>query len=273
MNLHFRLQGTLLEPQEAAALLTAANKGANTIPEIDLDKVINIDKLDSASLFKMSVETNNKDLASLAWKISVAQQDTTGKKPTFKKTPTRVKKYESTPQQTIEELIEHIASSTSYPCVGMAMLLQMTNENSSTTIRKTAVHYVNKIWEDGLLIKRPHNQGTSKFFRGFKPTGDGWVPLILQPGIVRKDTFHVSPIYIALREGLLLGVREGIFEQSSVISWGASQNKESNTKPGVSKMSRVFYNITKTNKGSEMYSKWGDIDEYIKKAFAYHVSP
>lgn len=272
MNLHFRLQGTLLEPQEAAALLTAANKDSNEVPEIDLDKVINIGKLDSASLFKMSVETNNKDLASLAWKISVAQQDT-DKKPVYKKAPTRVKKYETKAQRSVEELIEGVVSSMSYPCVGAAMLLQMTNENSSTTIRKTAVHYVNKMWEEGSLIKRPHNSGKSKFFRGFKPTGDGWVPVILQPGITRKDTFHVSPIYIALREGLVMGVHEGLFEQSSVISWGASQNKESNTKPGVSKMSRVFYNITKTSKGSEMHSKWGDIDEYIKKAFAYHVNP
>jgi hypothetical protein len=265
MNFHFRLQGALIEPQEAFALLNATSSNSLKVPEIDLDKVIDIKNINSDSLFKMSVETNNSDLAALAWKVSVAQRNK--KSVGVEETSAVVKKINhSIQQRSIEQIIEHIASANSYSRIGAAMLLQTASENKKTTIRKTAIHYVNKMWGN-LNIPRG-----SKLFMGFEHSAEGLTPVIQTADIPRKETFHISPIYISLREGLLFCVKEGLLEQIQAYSVGTTSSGTKTNYPGVDKMRRVFYSISATSKGKQLCSEWGDIENYIEKAFAYHVN-
>lgn len=265
MNFQFCLQGVPLESSEASALIDAAHKGRKYPISIELTNLIDFGKVDSKRLFDLAVETNNKELASVAWKVSVEQRLTQAK--FIRRDPVELSVVSSTNKiNHVENLIDLLVRSNTYCHAGAAMLLQAASQKEWVTLRETALLFANTMW-DSKEVPRD-----SKFFRGFMPTREGLTTLDMGRGVSRKDTFHVSPIYIGLREGLLLCLREGLVEQRKVLSTGAVNKNIKFVPSNVSKMQRAYYKVKLTARGQELCDKWGDMDLYISQQFSYQVA-
>ncbi len=265
MNFQFCLQGVPLESSEASALIDATRNGRKNPISIELTNLIDFGKVDSKRLFDLAVETNNKELASVAWKVSVEQRLTQTK--FIRRDPVKLSVVSSPSKLNyVENLIETLVKSNTYSHAGAAMLLQAASQKEWVTIRETALLFANTMWDNKEVPR------DSKFFRGFIPTREGLTTLDLGTGVSRKDTFHVSPIYIGLREGLLLCLREGLVEQRKVLSTGAVNKKGKPVPSNVSKMQRVYYKVKLTGRGQELCDKWGDMDLYISQQFSHQVA-
>lgn len=261
MTFQFLLQSTPIEHSEAVALMKAAQNKESGPFEIDLEKVINISKIDSKKLFDMAVKHENPDLATLAFKMSVRHKD--APKAAAVSTAVRTPRVpEMAVGATIEDLIAKLHDSNNYWATGAALLVASTQRNDWTTLKDVAVNYVNKVWRESDISEK------SVLFRGFRSEDSGlgpmWQPLELQPGVERKMTFHVSPIYIGLREGLLWCRKNDLVEQKSGISVGTVR---ANASSSANSMQRVYYKIKATEKGEKMKALWGDVDNYIYNFF------
>lgn len=262
MTFQFLLQSTPIEHGEAMALMQAAQNKENGPFEIDLAKVINISKIDSKKLFDMAVKHESPDLATLAFKMSVRHKDDPKAAPMVSKPARASRVPEMAAGATIEDLIAKLHDSNNYWATGAALLIASTSRNDWTTLKDVAVNYVNRVWRESDISEK------SVLFRGFKSEDAGlglmWQPLELQPGVERKLTFHVSPIYIGLREGLLWCRKNDLVEQKSGISVGPVR---ANTSANAHSMQRVYYKIKATEKGDKMKALWGDVDSYIYNFF------
>jgi hypothetical protein len=250
MTFQFLLNGTPLDAGEAATLIKTV-KNSRTAPTIELSEVFDISKLDSKALFEMAVDKGSQELASLAWKISVG------------KPAKKMKVGRPVVQKTVwegpEALIEELHKSQSYWAVGAAMILDYFSEiNDWSTLRKIAIFYVNDI--DASDNKVPHD---SVMYKGFTWSEelDMYDPLVLRAGIDRRDTFHVSPMYLSLREGMNWCMKNGLVEQKSQVSYGSLDGAKGNT------MQRVYYNLRLTKRGQDVSQLWADSNEYILNFF------
>jgi hypothetical protein len=251
MTFQFLLNGTPLEQGEAATLIKTVRNSRST-PTIELSEVFDISKLDSKALFEIAVTMGSQELASLAWKISVG-------KPTKK-----LKAGRPAAQKTVwegpEALIEELHKSQSYWAVGAAMILDYFSEfNDWNTLRKIAIFYVNDI--DASNNKVPHDSILYKGFTWSEELGN-FDPVVLRAGVDRKDTFHVSPMYLSLREGMNWCMKNGLVEQKSQMSYGSLDGASGNT------MQRVYYNLRLTKRGQDVSLLWADSNEYILNFFA-----
>lgn len=261
MNFQFRLLGTPVEPNEAAALLTAT-KGANRKPfDIELSSLLDFKTVDSKKLFDLAVENNNQDLASLAWKVSVNQKQSQPQFQHHVETPKKLKPVVVSQNDTsVDDLIDKMLRSTAYPFVGGAMLLKAASDKEWVTLRETALTLATTMWE------RFEVPPGSKFFRGLALQDGKFTTLDLSAGVPRRLTFHVSPLYISLREGLLFCLREGLVEQRRMLSTGC-KDKEKVVSTSIAQMQRMYYKVRLTAKGKQLCSRWGDIDAYIERQF------
>jgi hypothetical protein len=251
MTFQFLLNGTPLEQGEAATLIKTVRNSRST-PTIELSEVFDISKLDSKALFEIAVTMGSQELASLAWKISVG-------KPVKK-----MKAGRPATQKTVwegpEALIEELHKSQSYWAVGAAMILDYFSEfNDWNTLRKIAIFYVNDI--DASNNKVPHDSILYKGFTWSEELGN-FEPVVLRAGVDRKDTFHVSPMYLSLREGMNWCMKNGLVEQKSQMSYGSLDGASGNT------MQRVYYNLRLTKRGQDVSLLWADSNEYILNFFA-----
>ena len=251
MTFQFLLNGTPLEQGEAATLIKTVRNSRST-PTIELSEVFDISKLDSKALFEIAVTMGSQELASLAWKISVG-------KPVKK-----MKAGRPVTQKTVwegpEALIEELHKSQSYWAVGAAMILDYFSEfNDWNTLRKIAIFYVNDI--DASNNKVPHDSILYKGFTWSEELGN-FDPVVLRAGVDRKDTFHVSPMYLSLREGMNWCMKNGLVEQKSQMSYGSLDGASGNT------MQRVYYNLRLTKRGQDVSLLWADSNEYILNFFA-----
>ena len=253
MTFQFLFNGTPLEANEAAVLVKSVNSG-RTKPTIELSDVFDMSSIDSKALFDLAVDKGSHELASLAWKISVA-------KPTRK--PHAVRRGRPTAEPTVwegpEALIEELHKSQSYWSIGAAMLMNYFGDSEEwSTLRKIGIHFVNT------LDKSKNMPDTSVLFKGFvwNDEKSEFEPLDYRAGVDRKQTFHVSPMYLALREGLGWCVRHGLVEQKSQISYGSKdQDQDSAT------MRRVYYSVRLTKRGHDVIKLWADSRAYIESYF------
>lgn len=252
MNFQFLLQGTPIEKEEAAALLKATKGSDKECFPIDLEKVIDLKVLDGRTLFELAVEKRIPDLASLAFKISnptpkKSSVDNSRKIKRGYKTQKPVKVLEA------EDIIETLNKSSSYWAVGAAALLMETSEHEWTTMRELAVRLVNELDKQKAIPK------DSVVFKGFIRTREGLEPVDNSKDVERKDTFHVSPLYIGLRQGLIWCVQNNLIEQKSLVS--VSPTNENSNK---GTMSRIFYRIRATENATAVVSLWADLPNYIE---------
>ena len=267
MNFQFQLGGVPLEANEAAALLSMNKTGSSSPTMIDLESVIDSEALDAGKLFEMAVSKQDESLASLAWKISVQQKD---KKVIPVKKEPKFKVITGKPSDTksLEEIIEHLNNSSSYSSLGAAMILKAASEKEWVTLRTTAIGFANKMWADSL-----NKKGlvlNYKMLRGFELQNGSLEPVHLSSGVKRKDTFHVSPMYIALREGLLFCKKQDLVIQKNRVSIGAPYSK--GTSKQADSTRRIYYSIKATERGHELLSMWADIDRYIDKTLVSQVA-
>jgi hypothetical protein len=259
MNIQFSLAGTALNSEEALALLESTKgKGSNSV--IELERIIDINELDANVLFQTAVATGDQNLASLAWKISVSKK--TEPQP-VKETPKLTLVTPAKKLQDLDSIIDYLNKTSSYTSTGVAMLLKMSAGKEWFTLRETAIHFANTIFaEDRMLI-------TSKFFRGFEYVDGKLSPIDYNGKIERKKTFHVSPMYIALREGLVYCTRNELLEQVRVLSVGAPYVDQPT--PSVQATRRVYYKIRATERGKQLAEMWADLDRYIVRNFAAQI--
>ena len=144
--------------------------------------------VDSKALFDMAVDKGSHELASLAWKISVA-------KPARKPHAVRRGRPVAAPSvwEGPEALIEELHKSQSYWSIGAAMLITYLGDSDDwSTLRKIGVHFVNNLGSSELGTARmPDN---SVLYKGFTWNDEKmeFEPLDYRAGIDRKQTFHVS---------------------------------------------------------------------------------
>ena len=263
MNFQFCLKGTPIDQHEAAALMTAT-RGAHKKPlSIELSNLLDFKTVDSKKLFELAVESNNQALASLAWKVSVDQKQ---QRPQLHQVvpqkPVRVTAIHK--NHNVDELIDKMVQSTTYPFVGAAMILKAASDKEWITLRETALTFANSMWA------LPSISRNSRFFRGLTLENGKFTTLNQSSGVPRRMTFHVSPIYISLREGLVFCTKEGLVEQRQMQSTGCT-DKERVVSKSISKMKRMYYKVRLTAKGHELCNHWGDMEHYIAQQFSHQA--
>ena len=240
----YTLKGKDLTKDEAVALAEATS--ASPI-KIELASVLNLRKVDSAKLFKLSVERKSPELANLAWKISLSDAS---EAPIAK-----VKKLEvMAVQRPVDQLLEDLHRSNGLWAVGTAMILSSTSNGSWWTLRQIASYWVNNL----------EVSPKSVLFQGFELVNGVWEPRDYRVGVSRRETFHVSPMYICLRDALQWLMKNDLVERRSNISRGS---RDENQAPRVQAMLRPFYSVQLNERGKEMMELWGDADQFILNSF------
>lgn len=254
------LQGAPLAQKEAAALMTAAQKEGDSPFSIDLEKVIDVKVLDAKKLFDLAVEQKFPELFSLAVRVSLAQN---GPLPKDEKNDQKLIKKRRQPKQTSdptpEDLIERLHRSSSYWAVGAASILLETGKQEWATMREIALNVARELDKSRKIPKN------SVLYKGFTRENGVLIPLDLNNFNERKTTFHVSPIYIGLREGLVWCVKQGLIEQKRLVSTSAPNVKNS-------MMSRVYYRLKATEKAREVRDLWGDLSTYIESFYKIRLT-
>lgn len=243
----YTLKGNTLTTDEAAALIEASSA---TPIKIELSSLLNLRKVDSAKLFKLSVEKKLPELASLAWKISVSDTSkTTAKAPTAS---TEILTVQKAPGKLLEQLHEV----NGLWAVGAAMILNAAGDGSWWTIRQVAYYWANRLDYD-----LPKN---SVLFQGFERTNGRLEPREFRVGVDRRQTFHVSPTYISLRDALKWLTANDLVERTKHVSHGS---EDAGNSASIQAMSRVYYAFRLTERGKEMEGMWGDSMDFIRRAF------
>jgi hypothetical protein len=240
----YTLKGKDLTKDEAVALAEATS----SIPiKIDLATVLNLRKVDSAKLFKLSVERKSPELANLAYKISVSDaQDAP---------IATVKQIEVMAiQRPLDQLLDGLHGSNGLWSVGAAMILSAASNGSWWTLRQVASYWVNNL----------EVSPKSVLFQGFELMNGVWEPRDYRTGVSRRETFHVSPVYIALRDALQWLMKNDLVERRSNISRGS---RDENQTAQVKAMLRPFYSMQLNKRGKEMIEMWGDADQFILNSF------
>ena len=257
MDIKFKYQGCTLENLEAIALMKAAK--APQPFEVDLGKLIDIKVIDSQKLFKLSVEQQNPALANLAFKLATTE------KKEFKvvvKAPTSAKvskKQEPVTKTQAVDIVDYLNRKSCYRNAGATLLLHFCATTESRAIRDIAVEFANKCLSEYKIDPR------SVVFRGFTKTKTGLLePIETHSAVIRRDSFHVSPLYIALRAGLTYCDNNGLLSIRQQYSNG-SHSENASAKADL--MRRMFYTFKLTGKGNEVKETWGDMEAYLVKFF------
>ena len=258
MNFQFRLKGTPIENAEAKALLAVTQPDTKAPLAIDLEKIIDLRVLDSTTLFELAIKNKTPQLAKLAFEVgSHTVKRKRGRPPG--KTSVSPKKMKSKVNATPEEIIEELHKSASYWAVGAASIILEAQPDEWLTTREIAIRIANR------FSKRNRVPQNSILFKGFVKDKNGLIPLDFSSKTERNKTFHVSPIYLGIREGLIWCVKRGLIDQQSEVSIGARDKKKPLTRG--SKMSRVFYKIKATKKATEIVEMWGDLPKYVESFY------
>lgn len=246
----YTLKGNDLTKDEAVALIEATS---NSPIKIELASILNLRRVDSAKLFKLSVEKQMPALASLAWKISVqnrTEEPAAKKAATKKATDTEIVSV----SKSIDNLIEELHRSTALWATGAVMILSSCENDAWWTLRQIATHWVNEL----------NVSSRSILFQGFEFSDGVWEPKEFRAGVNRRETFHVSPVYIALREAQQWLLKNDLIEREQHISRGGHGAEQS---PQVSAMSRPYYTVRITDRGRDLNELWGDTEKFLIDSF------
>ena len=264
MTFQFLLDNTPIKQAEAEALLAATGGPADGPVKIELSKLIDLGRLDSQRLFELSIKNQNQELASLAWKISVQNSaaNPAPRKQAAAKPVEHIGAHTKilSSSSSIDELIDKLHTHNSYWSGGAALLLAESSKGEWVTLREIATTYVNHVWHETEALDK------CVAFRGFRLNSDStaWEPQDQSPTVERRDSYHVSPLYIGLREGLLWCRNHGLMEQKHGLSVGSHR---ATTSQKAAHMQRIYYRLRASEKGKEMVRAWGDIYDYVDNIF------
>jgi hypothetical protein len=255
MDLKFAFHGIPLKESEAAVLFQTMG-GKSKEQFFDLSNVFNLSSADAPTLFQCAVETKSEALATLAYKvgsITVTQKRTEPQE--------KPKVTTTAPQVTlsVEDIIDKINTTNARWAVGVAMLIvRGSQEKDWATVKQTACHFVN-------TLKAPID---SNLFKGF--TFDNkknvYVPRVWNAGVNRKDTFHVSPVYMALMCGFRWCEQNDLIQKQRRLS-----EPGEHADPRYASMQRVYYRYKLTEKGDALADTWADAMTYVKNYYKVSI--
>jgi len=256
MTIQFLLQDLPLDRNEVLALMEPGLNGSAKPIKIELSDFIVGSFSDSQKLFEMAVKNNNKGLVDIAWKIAMTKGTSTqkpnAKKPVGFDFHRNVRASEKAHTSlSVEDLIEKLNSHQANWATGAAMLLQATSKGEYRTLKDIACTFVNSNAFDSNSVN----------YKGFELNryNGMYEPVELRVGVERKFTFHVSPIYIGLREGLVWCKKNDLVLHKNGISYGSN----SKTTQGTNQMQRIYYKVKANERGEELVKLWADMDNYI----------
>lgn len=261
MHFQFTYHNTLLDNEEVSALLSASKPDSETPFTIDLKKCINLKVLDPMSLFQQSVKSKNPALATLAAKLAINEAPPK----TVRKPKSISKVLFSTPKENADTLIHNLVSSPSYKTVGAALLLLHGSSSEFKTLREVAVDFANEMYNSKTVF------ANSLLFKGFKldkATGK-LVPQEYASNIKRKETFHVSPLYLSLRGGMLLCKAANIIVTKSAYSIGSYRNPVDEKSKH---LQRKYYTYSVLPRGEEIRDQWSDMHDFVINYFAQRAN-
>jgi len=232
---------------------------------LDLASLVDLRKVSSKFLFELAVEKKQPELANLAWRISVAK--TGSEKQASVKTTldvlTPLNKLSE--QLTVEKVIDKLNRTQAYWSVGAALIIHSVCGESSelTTLRQIATDYANYCWGCKGM------PATSVLFKGFEEDGTGGLAALdFANGVERRKTFHVSPLYIGLRDGLIFCKKHGLVVTKNSVSTSSPNAKNALQ---AQTLSRLFYKLKATDKGKAVYELWADCEDYIFNFYKLRV--
>lgn len=263
-SFQFTLNEQPVTDKEALALLKASKFADDEIPQIELTKVFNIKKLNTKELFMQAVASQNQDLATLAWKISVATSDSSDKPEKSKYIRPKVS-HKIAPEFLNEDsVIASLCTNTAYWSVGVALLLYSLNErfHPGVTLKEICIDYVNQAWHK---FDMPED---SILFTGFKReetnVGVIWSP-VRQTKAGAKNSYPASAVYMCAREGMQWAKEHNLIDLETCVSYGSESGDDDIR---TAKTQRKYYKLSSTEFGSRVFSKWGDSIELVNRYFA-----
>jgi len=253
MNVQFNLNGISLKQSEAETLLATA--GAPSI-QLDISKYLSKGQVSVKKLFDLSIEKQRPELAALAAKLAIQapahqQQQPEPKKRQRRKGIRRLHEVEASDAPAIE-CLEYLLTHKKLGSIGAAMIIETVGVGRPTTLRDIAVMQVNKAWNKGITEH-------STIFRGFEDDGKSFIPIVTRAekgGI----TFHASPLYNSLRDGLKYLVKNGLAEATAKTTWGSDDKELTENEK---QLCRTVYEVKLSNKGKELHEIWGDAEKFI----------
>lgn len=245
MNLQFSFQGIPLNQDEAVALyeeIYPESKGC-----LDLATCVGLNVDDARILFELAVVKKSQALASIAYKLGSSNSTSAPTQdPPAKKVHVELVKEDSS----LNQLLDKLNSTSGRWAVGVAMLLTYgTQENSWCTLKQTAVHFVN-------TLRVPNK---SVLFKGFEydEKEDRYQPRVWVKGADdRKNTFHVSPVYLSLVEAFKWCEENGLLTKQRRLSEPGGDS----ARPY---MKRVYYRYRITLKGLDFMKLWSNAENFI----------
>lgn len=262
-SFQFTLNEQPVTDKEALALLKASKFSEDEIPQIELTKVFNLKKLNTKDLFMQAVASQNQDLATLAWKISVATGDATELAKPKKYTRPKVSHKINAEELNEDTVIAVVCTNTAYWSVGVALLLYALNErfHPGVTLKEICIDYVNQAWhrfdlpEDSILFTGFQKEETN--------VGPVWAP-IRSSGKDTRNTYPASAVYMAAREGMVWAKEHGLIETETCVSYGSEDGDDS---PRTAMTQRKYYKLSSTEFGARVFAKWGDSIELVNRYF------
>lgn len=254
MNLQFKLGELTIDKKEAEILLQ--NFGKDETPSVCLSSLLDRKKLDPNKVFQLSIETKNPQLASLAAKMEINGFKPIGKiKRTYKRS-VRILDINKAETRAIDNVIETLLTSKTQRSVGAAMILHNLRHMDTRTLRNIAAQTVTFLAEQKEVFN-----GTETVFKGFKRDSTGYyTPKSKDEKTPRKDTYHASRMYAALREGAAYLIQTGMAQGEEFVTFG-SEEKELDKNS--MHLQRTVYRFKLTTEGLNLIRQWGDCKEYI----------
>lgn len=245
-EIQFTLRETPVSGKEAEALIKYVTGGAPL--QIEITKFVKIKKLDPKTLFMISVEENNPELASLAWRLSTNTDVAT---PVRKSSQKQIGPVIPAAERTMSSVVQAITSSKSKWAAGAAMIMWALYEPENIpfgkehelSLREICTMVVNYMSLNG------YGDKYASLFRGYtqKPNGQ-WEPVL--GGVPKTERYHYSSLYICGRQGILWLKENGVVSTEKKVSYGGLRSDVSET---AKYTQRKYYAITGSQFGEDCY--------------------
>lgn len=254
-NLQFTLYDQQLTEKEANALISLAKKESAEPIKVELSKLVKFKKLNIKQLFELSVTRKDEHLAQLAWKLSVAPNSTKFKDTTYRKNP--VPHQIPQDQLSTDAVISKLCSRKSIWAAGASIILWAVYQaeikpKDNLALRPISELFLNKVWFDDLLEE---NSPVFKGFNYFPAAAKQWEAHISKVDNDGRENYYGSPLYSALRSGLLWVKHHGLVDTQEAISVGRVDGLNDGT---TEKMQRKYYTIHPTLFGIDTMKVWDD---------------
>jgi hypothetical protein len=251
MNVQFNLNGITLKQSEAETILSTSEA---PIINVDISKYLSKGSFSTKKLFDLSIEKERPELAALAAKLAIQSpklQQQQPKRREFQKGIRKLHEVTASDSPAIE-CLDYLLTNQKLGSIGAAMILETVGKGTPITLKDIAIIQVNRAWNKGVSEE-------SSIFKGFKDDGKSIMPVVAkaQKGLV---TYHGSPIYNSLRDGLKYLVKNGMALAVAKTSWGSNDKELTGSQ---TLLRRTVYEVSLTEKGKELVQLWGDISKFV----------